>query len=158
MIVRTLLCIASCAILGSCASSLPRYPNNQPKNVTVNLHFSGGGGFLSSSEAYAGINNYTKDCSTRYEGWVKLSEGKNEIGLPVGKPTLLVVELSESSFGGSGHSMQRGVVITPKSGVHYEVDANYADTMYDIRLYRTTRSGKKQLNIHSAPPGCKAKK
>jgi hypothetical protein len=158
MITRTLICITACALLGSCASSLPRYPNDKPKNVTINLHFDGGGGFLSSSEAYAGINDFTKDCSTKYQGWVKLAEGKNEVGLPIGKPTLLVVELSESSLGGNGHSMQRGVVIMPKSGVHYEVDANYADTMYDIRFYRMTRTGKRRLNIHTAPPGCHAKK
>lgn len=151
---RSLICITTCALLAGCAGSLPRYPNDRPKNVTVDLHFDSGGGFLSSSKAFAGINEFNKDCSTHYKGWVKLSEGVNEIGLAIGHPTLLVVELSHSSWGGDGGSMQRGVVITPKPGVHYQVDANYADSMYDIRLYRMTRAGKKRLNIHNAPPGC----
>jgi len=157
MMTRSLIFITACAFLASCASSLPRYPNDKPKNVTINLHFDSGGGFLSSTEAFAGINNFAKDCTTSYQGWVKLTEGKNDVGLPVGQPTFLVVELSKSSFGGGGHSIQRGVVITPKPGVHYEVDASYADAMYDIRLYRLTRAGRKQLNIHTAPAGCRAK-
>lgn len=158
MFLRSLICATACALLFGCAASLPRYPNNRPKNVTIDLDFDSGGGFLSSSKALAGINDFGKDCSTHYKGWVKLSEGKNEVGLAVGQPTLLVVELSHSSWGGDGGSMQRGVVITPRPGVHYQVDARYADAMYDIRLYKMTRAGKRRLNIHTAPAGCTTKR
>lgn len=152
---RSLIGITALALLAGCAGSLPRYPNDRPKNVTINLHFESSGGFLSSSEAYAGVNDVGKDCSTHYKGWVKLKEGNNDVGLAVGQPTMLVVELSHSSWGGDSGSMQRGVVITPKPGAHYRLDVNYADAMYDIRLYQMTRNGKKRLKRVNAPPGCK---
>jgi len=156
MYIRSLIGITAGALLVGCAASLPRYPNDRPKNVTINLHFESSGGFLSSSEAFAGVNDIAKDCSTKYKGWVKLDEGKNDVGLAIGQPTMLVVELSHSSWlGNSSGSMQRGVVITPKPGAHYLLDVNYADAMYDIRLYQMTRNGKKRLKRVNAPPGCK---
>lgn len=157
MNMRPLMCLMACALLAGCASSEPRYPNDQPKNVTINLHYESGGGFLSSSQANVGINAYAKDCSLHYKGWVKLSEGRNKVGLPIGQPVFLDVDLSGSSFGGYvQHDMQRGVLITPRRGVHYEVDVNYVDDMFDIRLYERTRAGKRRLDIRSAPRGCPA--
>ncbi len=156
MLYRSLIFITcTVLLLAGCAASLPRYPNELPQNVAINLQFKSSGGFLSSSEAFAGINDIAGDCSTHYKGWVKLAQGRNEVGLTIGQPTLLVVELSHSSWGGNGGSMQRGVVITPKSGVHYQIDVNYADAMYDIRLYAISQAGKKRLDILTAPPGCK---
>lgn len=156
MIIRSLMMgLTACVLLGGCAAPQQRYPNDQPKNVTIDLHYDSGSGMFGSSKAVAGINDISKDCSTHYKGRVKLKEGRNEVGLAVGQPTALVVELSESSWvEEGGHSMQRGVVIDPKPGVHYEVDVNYADAMYDIRLYRMTRTGKRRLPIHALPPGC----
>lgn len=156
MFTRTVFSIMACALLASCAgTSQPEYPNDQPKNVTVKLHYESSGGFFSTSHAYANINSITKDCSTHYKGWVKLDNGDNEIGLPVGHPVQLAIKLSHSSWSGSSSgSMERGVVLTPKPGSHYEVDVNYADAMYDIRLYKMTRSGKQRLNRINVPTGC----
>lgn len=132
-----------------------RYPNDMAKNLTINLHLVKNGGLFTSAEAVAGINNYAKDCSNDYKGYVKLSEGTNEIGLSIGQPTLLIVEITHKSMGSSG-GVQRGAVITPKAGVRYQIDANYVDGMFDFRLYEIGGKGKKPLDIVTTQPGCKS--
>jgi len=153
MFTRTIFSNLACALLPSwVGNSLRRYPSGRPKNLAVNLHYESNGGFFSTSHAYASIHNIKEDCSTHYEGWVKLDEGSNDIGLAVGQPTQLVIKLSHSSWSGdSGGSMERGVGITPKPGMHYEVDVNYADAMYDIRLFPMGHDGKQRLKANQCP-------
>lgn len=132
-----------------------RYPNEMAKNLTVNLHLVKNGGIFTSAEAVVGINNYAKDCTNDYKGYVDLNEGANEIGLQVGQPTVLIVEITHKSMGSSG-GVQRGALITPKAGARYQIDANYVDGMFDFRLYEIGSKGKKPLEITTTLPGCKS--
>lgn len=154
MRIRLFVVIALTTLQLGCSFSTP-YPNELAKNLTINLHLVKSGGFLASAEASAGVNNFAKDCSYDYKGYVELSEGGNEIGLKIGQPTLLIVEITQKSMGSSG-GIQRGAVITPKAGVRYLIDANYVDSMFDFRLYEIGRSGKKPLDIVTTVPGCKS--
>lgn len=153
MTTRIIILLMAAALAAGCASSRP-YPNDRDKNLTVNLHLVKNGGFLTSAGAAAGINSYAKDCTNDYKGYVDLAEGANEIGLEIGQPTLLIVEITHKTMGSSG-GVQRGALITPKAGVRYQIDANYVDGMFDFRLYEIGRGGKKPLAIVTTPPGCK---
>lgn len=125
----------------------PYRPGSLEKNLTINLDLQSGG-ILTRTSAAAGINNVGKDCSNDYKGYVDLAQGPNEIALAVGQRTLVIVEITNRSVG-SHNGMQRGVVLTPKPGVRYQLDANYGDGMYDLRLYELTRAGKRPLPVGS---------
>lgn len=153
MNIRIIISLMVAALAAGCASS-PPYPNNRDKNLTINLHLVKNGGFLTSAAAVAGINSYARDCSNDYQGYVNLAEGANEIGLEIGQPTLLIVEITHKTFGSSG-GVQRGALLTPRAGSRYQIDANYVDGMFDFRLYEIGGKGKKPLDIVTTPPGCK---
>lgn len=153
MKIQLIAVLIATVFFSGCASK-PYNSGNLEKNLTVNLNLQKNGGFLTSASAAAGVNNIGKDCANDYKGYVKLSQGPNEIGLVIGQPTLLIVEISHRTMG-SGGSMQRGAVITPKAGVRYQIDANYADGMYDFRLYEVGRAGKRELQVD---PGTNCKR
>lgn len=151
--IRLLFMALVSGLLFGCAT---HYPNTLDKNLTVNINLEKNGGILTSAEAVAGVNEIGKDCSNDYKGFVELEPGANEIGLALGQPTLLLVEISHSTFGGGDRSVQRGAMITPKAGSRYQIDVNYVDAMFDFRLYEVGRSGKKPLEVVTNRPGCKS--
>jgi hypothetical protein len=140
------LIFLSVGLLAGCASTPQYYPNTHEKNFTVNLSLSEKGGFMTTVNAYVGVNEIAGDCSSRYLGFVDLKDGANKLGLTPGKRAYLAVQIS-SSIGYSSSQLQRGTLITPVAGKQYEITANYVDGMFDFRLFEVTKSGKKELPI-----------
>jgi len=155
MYTRLFVCLIGCSVLVGCATPPRQYPNKGPKNLTVNLRLEKDSGFLSATGGYVGIKTFKKDCSTDFKGWIDLSEQGNEIAIPLGQPTLVVTEIAHRSWTGIQGRMQRAVALTPQAGVHYEIDLSYVDSMFDVHLYKITRSGKKMLKMVGAPPRCR---
>ena len=135
--------LLSAGLLAGCAT--PYRPGNVEKNLTVNLDLQDGSA-LTLSGAALGVNYVGKDCSNDYRGYVDLVQGANEVGIPVGQRTLLIVEVGQRTLG-SRSAMQRGAAFTPKPGARYRIDASYVDTMFDFRLYEVTRAGKRELPV-----------
>ena len=145
--------IAISVLLSGCFSNNVRYPNTNAKNVTINLEQGKDdrGGFFTSVEIVAGVNDVTKSgCDTEYKGFIDLKPGKNKLGLKPGKKTYILVEVAKSSHSHSS-SYSRGTVFTPKKGVKYEIDVNYVDSMFDFRFYEKKKSKRKQLKIAHLP-------
>lgn len=140
------LLLLSAGLLAGCASAPQYYPNTHENNFTVNLNLAEKGGFLTTVNAYAGVNDIAGDCSSRYLGFVDLKDGANRIGLAPGKRAYLNVQLTNRS-GYSSSNFQRGTLITPVAGKQYEITVNYADGMFDFRFFEVTKSGKKELPI-----------
>jgi len=137
------LALALLVLLAGCAS--PYRPGDLEKNLTLNLDLQDGSA-LTLSDAVLGVNNVGKDCSNDYRGYVDLAQGANEVALAVGQRTLLIVEIKKRTLG-SVSTVQRSAVLTPKPGARYRIDTNYADAMFDFRLYELTRAGKRELPV-----------
>lgn len=149
---RWLALVAVGQLLG-CASAPQYFPNTLEKNLVVSLNVADRGGFMTTVSAYAGINEMAGDCSSQYQGFVKLDDGVNKIGLAPGKSTDLVVEISRRT-GSSSLSFKRDTLITPVAGRKYEIAASYVDGMFDFRLYEVSKSGKRELPLVPAS-GCR---
>ena len=154
MRITIIICLASFTLLAACSSRTP-YKNIQDKNLTVNLvqgEDSRGGffdpslGFFSSVDIVAGINDLNPKCETAYKGYIDLKPGNNELGLKPEQLTYLMVEVVKSASGGAT-SFSRGTLIKPKKGKQYELDVNYVDSMFDMKLYEVRKSKRKKINI-----------
>lgn len=77
------------------------------------------------------VYSLNASCNTRYEGYVALDKPAVEIGLPAGKPTLLVFEFRR---GQDAHSIKKEVQISPRAGNRYEANVAYKSAIYDIEL------------------------
>lgn len=140
------MCVSIGLLVGCASSSAPRYDNTQDKNVTINVNTDERSGLFTSVEAVAGINDLDNHCKTNYRGYVELSPGKNQIGLPPGVKTYLNVEFAFGSRSSSS-SFARGTILKPVKGHQYDVDVEYIDGMYDFRLYEVSGSKRKQLKV-----------
>ncbi len=150
MIKRVIACSLVGSLLFGC-SSTPHYAdNNFEKNVTINLTMDESSGLFSSVDVAAGINDYDDACQHHYRGFVELVPGENKIGLAPGVLTYLMVEITHSRFRKTSR-FSRGTMIQPKRGRQYVVDINYADSMYDFRVYEVRGSKRKELKLVSDP-------
>lgn len=146
MAARILLCLLLCGSLLGCASSPQPYRGNYEKNLTVHLNLSDPRGLLSSAAASVGVNDMVDDCSSQYQGFVALSPGSNKIGLQPGHATYLIFTVSHGRLG-KRSNFGRGMLLTPAAGRQYEVRIDYVNDMFDLRLYETSQSGRKELTI-----------
>lgn len=146
MRIPLILCIMTASLLTGC-SSVPKYPNTLPKNVTINMTLGENdrGGFFTSVDVAAGVNDLDRKCNIDYKGYVKLEPGKNEIGLAPGQLTYLLIEIVRSSYSSAG-SFSRGTLLIPKKDAKYEIDFNYIDSMFDLRIYEIYKSKKRELD------------
>lgn len=63
-----------------------------------------------------------------YEGAVALDQPMVEVGLPVGRPSLLVFEFRGST------SIKKEVQLVPRAGIRYEANVAYTGAIHDIEL------------------------
>jgi hypothetical protein len=108
------------------------------------------GGFFTSVDVAAGINDLVSKCETSYQGYVDLVEGENKLGLAPDKTTYVMIEIARNTLS-SGGSFGRGTVITPKQGAQYILDFNYVDAMFDLRFYELKKNKKIELPIVALP-------
>ena len=118
-------------VLASC-SGIKTYPNDAPKNVHARVQTEG-------ARAALHIHEVTGRCATQYVGTVALDRPTVEIGLPAGRPALLIVAFDTSSFLGGARSTSVETVLEPRAGFDYELSVRYKEAIYDVALREVDR-------------------
>jgi hypothetical protein len=137
--------VIALALVAGCAST--RYYSDLPeKNLQVRSSLSG-------SKAVLGVHKLDARCAAEYEGVVALDRPVVDVGLPPGRPSLLVFEFYSSGFLSGSTSIKKQVRLAPRPGYRYEARVSYKDSLYGVELREIDpRTGSsRELD---ARPGC----
>src|SRR6185503_18531460 len=88
---------------------------------------------LSGVRAVMGVHRLDK-CTVYYEGIVELDRPVVEVGLPPGRPSVLVFEFFSSGLVMGNTSIKKEIMVQPLPGYRYEASAVYKDSLYDVSL------------------------
>jgi hypothetical protein len=120
--VRLVLLAAMALGLAACDVSQP-YSGVAETNMQVRTN-------VTSGRIALDVMSVSNRCETAYLGYVALDRPVVEIGLPVGRPSLLVFQ-----FEGKGNTpIKKEVQVTPRTGNRYEATVTYKASIYDIEL------------------------
>jgi hypothetical protein len=122
------------AILLVGCSGLKTYPDTSPRNLVVRTEASSGS-MLAKTRVSVHIHEVGANCRTEYLGTVQLSEPTVEIGIPAGRPSLLVFNFHNSSFlGSSTGSVSYETLLRPRAGYTYDATARYREGIYYVSI------------------------
>ena len=111
--------------LAGCTESRP-YANLPEKNLQVRTATDGGRVVLE-------VHSLDGSCTTSYEGFVALDKPLVEVGLPSGKPAVLVFDFQKAGRGTEA-PIRKEVHLLPRAGNRYEARVAYKESIYDIEL------------------------
>ena len=120
------LAVLAVALAAGCAGTR-HYASLPEKNLQIRSSLSG-------AEAVMGVHRLDQKCAAQYEGVVELDQPVVEVGLPPGRPSLLVFEFYGSSFLSGSHSIKKEAPLMPRPGYRYEARVSYKDSLYDVQL------------------------
>lgn len=127
-------------LLAGC-SGIKTYPDTSPKNLVVRTEASSGS-MLGRSRVSVHIHEVDANCRTEYRGTVQLNEPTVEIGVPAGRPSLLVFNFYNSSFlGGSTGNINYETLLRPRAGFTYDATARYRDGIYYVSIRESGARG-----------------
>ena len=125
---RAACAAAALCLLAACAGHR-LYAGNHPPNLIVSTVVQSG------TRAAVDVFSVDAQCRATLEGRVALDEARVEVGLPQGRPSLLVFEFSGSGFLGSRRtSITKNVMLAPRAGRRYEARVDYRDDLYNVEL------------------------
>ncbi|HEY7657146.1 MAG TPA: hypothetical protein VH881_09815 [Burkholderiales bacterium] len=120
-------------LLAGC-SGIKTYPDASPRNLVVRTEASSGS-MLAKSRVSVHIHEVDASCRTEYLGTVQLNEPTVEIGIPAGRPSLLVFSFYNSSFlGSSTGSISYETLLRPRAGYTYDATARYREGIYYVSI------------------------
>lgn len=127
-------------LLAGC-SGIKTYPDTSPKNLVVRTEASSGS-LLGRSRVSVHIHEVDANCRTEYRGTVQLNEPTVEIGVPAGRPSLLVFNFYNSSFlGGTTGNINYETLLRPRQGFTYDATARYRDGIYYVSIRESGARG-----------------
>lgn len=136
-----LIIIFLCVGLLTGCSNVKPYESSSPENLYLKAK--------TDSDVKATVDIYTVDkaCKLNYQGTVNIENKLEKVGIPMNKPSYLVISFSKSSFwSGQSSSMSQEALIWTKKGYRYQMDLSYVEAIYDIELKRVHhKSGKSRV-------------
>lgn len=121
-------------LIGGCASNTKPYRADLPQNLEVISN-------IESVEAVLHIYSSDKQCESVYLGSVNLDRNSLQLGIDTGRPSLLVIGFSSSSFwSSSSEYIDYAVTFVPGKAYHYKIDVSYNDNIYNITVYEINRA------------------
>ena len=137
-LVGALLALSALVLAGCEATRY--YSGPSEKNLKVQASLSG-------TRAVMGVHRL-EGCTVQYEGVVDLDRPVVEVGLPPGRPTVLVFEFYSSGLLSGNTSIKKEAMVQPRPGYRYEARVNYKDALYDVQLWETDpRGAGRELDI-----------
>jgi len=119
--------VLAAALLAGC-SGIKTYPDTLPKNLHLRTT-------VSKVSAALHVHGVDASCRSEYQGTVQLDARSVDVGIPAGRPSLLVFTFSRSSFlTGSSSSIRYDTLLTPRAGYTYEISVSYADDLYNVAV------------------------
>jgi len=132
--------VAVLLLLAGCGGSTP-YTDLPDKNLQVRTAATG-------TSVVLGVHRLDEKCFAHYEGVVTLDRPLVDVGLPVGRQTLLVFEFYSTGFISGTRSLKREAKITPRAGYRYEAIVTYKDSLYSVALFEVdSRGARRELDI-----------
>lgn len=129
------LAVLAFALAAGCAGTR-HYASLPEKNLQIRSSLSG-------AKAVMGVHRLDQKCAAQYEGAVELDQPVVEVGLPPGRPSLLVFEFYGSSFFSGSHSITKEAHLAPRPGYRYEARVSYKDALYGVEVFEIDpRSGR----------------
>ena len=116
------------------------YRGPAEKNLQVQASISG-------TKAVMGVHRL-EGCTTQYEGIVDLDRPMVDVGLPLGRPTVLVFEFYSSSLISGNTSIKKEAMLQPRPGYRYLAAVNYKDALYDVQVWEyDPRGARREVDI-----------
>ena len=120
--------VLAAGLLAGC-SGIKTYPDTLPQNMHIRTETS------PKVRAALHIHRVDANCLTEYQGTVHLDQPSVKIGIPAGRPSLMAVTFSSSSFlSGSSRTIRYETLLTPRAGYTYDVKVSYLNTMYEVAI------------------------
>ena len=129
-----LIVIVFAGLATGCSNNVKPYNSTAPENLYIRAK--------TDSDVKAAIHIYAVDkaCNLTYQGTVDVENNIKKAGIPIGKPSYLVISFSKSSFwSGQSSNMSQETLLEAKKGYRYEINLSYVDAIYDIELKRIHR-------------------
>ena len=148
MMTKYLAIIFVCVGLASGCSNVKPYKITSPGNLSLKAK--------TDSDVKAAVDIYSVDkaCKLTYQGTVDVGNKFKKVGIPMNKPSYLVINFSKSSFwSGQSSNMSQEALLTAKKGYRYQIDMSYVDYIYDIQVKRIHRKSGKSRAIELAGLG-----
>lgn len=148
ILITSMLALTACSSLRG-----GKYEYTGVQNITVNVKTPEG------YDVLLGVNRMDEKCLFYYEGGLELKQGINHVSVKPGQLNYLVFVISKDSLLKGKFTIEEGTVLKAVNGQKYEFDINYADSMYDIRMYKKSGKRRKQMKVvhHSQLKICKNK-
>jgi hypothetical protein len=128
------LAVAALLAAAGCGST-KHYADSAEKNLQVRTAAVG-------ASVVMGVHSLDSKCFAEYEGVVTLDRPVIEVGLPPGRPSLLVFEFYSSSLLSGSSSTKKEARLLPRPGYRYEARVTYKDALYGVDLWEIDpRSG-----------------
>jgi hypothetical protein len=123
-------------LLTGCSGLRP-YPNTLAKNIHIRTETDSGSVF-SKVRAEVDIFSVKADCTTEYQGTIKLNGPSIEVGIPSDKLSYTVFVFSNSSFlANSRSSISHATLLKPRAGYNYDIKVSYSDDIYNVSILET---------------------
>jgi hypothetical protein len=114
------------ALTAGCAGTQP-YAGLAEKNMQVRTAATG-------SSVVMGVHRLDDKCFAHYEGAVTLDRPLIDVGLPPGRPSLLVFEFYSLGLFSGSRSIKKEARLMPRPGYRYEARVSYKDSLYGVDL------------------------
>jgi hypothetical protein len=131
------------ALVGGCSGE-HAYRSDLPANVSVTTKASGS--LFSSVRVRLHVYDVGAGCRAAYRGTVELGGSRAEVGVPAGSPSWLVFEFPRSSLVYSSTTHYE-ILLTPRRGYRYDLEASYADDLYGATIYERAPGAKTRKEI-----------
>lgn len=127
--------LLSAALLAGCASD-KRYATLPEQNLVIRTDIQSG------VRAVLGVHAVDAKCEPAYEGSVQLDQAVVRVGIPRGRPSLLLFRFATSSFLGSRQgAVDRETLLQPRPGATYDIRVTYKDDLYDVVIREVQAPG-----------------
>ena len=94
------------------------------------------GSVFSKVRAEVDIFSVKADCTTEYQGTVKLNGPSIEVGIPSDRLSYTVFVFSNSSFlANSRSSISHATLLKPRAGYTYDIKVSYIDDIYNVAVH-----------------------
>jgi len=141
-----LITLSLMAVFLTGCSGLKTYSNDLDKNLHITTETDSGSVF---SNVRAGVDIYkvNPDCTTEYDGTVKLDDPSVDIGIPSGRSSYLVFVFASSGLFSADSSTTYDTLLRPREGYRYDANVSYKEDIYNVAINEVSPVKKKNREL-----------
>lgn len=137
--------IAGIILLNGCTGLKP-YRSDHENNLLISTQTDSG--FFSNVRTAVDIYSVDANCTTKYQGTVKLNELQVAVGLGTNETSYLVFTFTSSAFLSNSHgTTSYDTMVRPRAGYNYDVSVSYRDNIYNVSIRERNLAGPKSREL-----------